>query len=362
MKRALLIGIDHYEKNPLQGCIKDAIELAEVLSENKDKSPNYDCHVLVSREKNEKDLCPKCPAKADNTLPPHSTKQYVDDKSPLAQNDIKPAQVTVAQVQKELDLILRAEADEVIFYFSGHGSLKNSDGYLVTQDTEKFDPGFPISRLIRQINNATHINEITVILDCCHSGASGSLSDFGKDHTILRRGVSILAASQANGYARMNNNRSVFTNILIDGLKGAAADLLGNVSVHDIYGYADKVLGPWDQRPLLISHVSRIRPLRNAKSRLTSVMIRKICEYFPEEKFKYELKDFYIEEKQGDKKVKKKNPDKKSDFKTLNKFFHAGLIKPIKSKTLKGAARNSKYCKLSSTGKAYWRMVTKDKI
>ena len=417
MKRALLIGIDHYEYDPLKGCVDDAIQLAEILSENYDGSPNYDCHLLISDTLKREETGEE----SNNTNTPSgniSGKEYLQPsgkaidkdkfvdltesespvtnffsekkkkKSPISEADKKKVPVTVAQLQRDLAELLSAEADAVLFYFSGHGLVKNFDGYIVTQDSEAHNPGFPISSLIRQINNASHIREITVILDCCYSGFTGSLADFGKDRSVLRKGVSILASSQANGHSRMKNNTSIFTKILIEALNGAAADLLGNVAVPDIYSYADKVLGPWEQRPLLICHVSTLRPLRRTKSTLTYALIRKVGDLFEHESASYQLDRSFLNKGKNLKSENKKFNDsldvrsnkqaereeskinltdhleKREVFKALSKFYAAGLIKPCnkKLKTIKQVAKKNSCYLLTFTGQAYWRIVNNDQI
>lgn len=49
MKRALLIGIDHYQDAPLSECVTDATEMAGLLRRNADGSPNYDVRLVTSR-------------------------------------------------------------------------------------------------------------------------------------------------------------------------------------------------------------------------------------------------------------------------------------------------------------------------
>ena len=41
MKKALIVGINSYPVSPLQGCINDASELADILESNGDNSPNF---------------------------------------------------------------------------------------------------------------------------------------------------------------------------------------------------------------------------------------------------------------------------------------------------------------------------------
>jgi hypothetical protein len=46
MKRALVVGIDDYPRNPLSGCINDAVAVANTLEKNGDGSPNFSVILL----------------------------------------------------------------------------------------------------------------------------------------------------------------------------------------------------------------------------------------------------------------------------------------------------------------------------
>jgi hypothetical protein len=48
MRRALIVGIDHYASAPLQGCVADATSVAEVLSTHADGDLNWSVEPLVS--------------------------------------------------------------------------------------------------------------------------------------------------------------------------------------------------------------------------------------------------------------------------------------------------------------------------
>ena len=39
--KALIVGIDEYSQAPLGGCVNDAEEIAKLLEENEDGSPNF---------------------------------------------------------------------------------------------------------------------------------------------------------------------------------------------------------------------------------------------------------------------------------------------------------------------------------
>ena len=51
MKRALLVGIDDYDRfSSLDGCENDVNALEALLSRNEDDSPNFDCQKRTSRD------------------------------------------------------------------------------------------------------------------------------------------------------------------------------------------------------------------------------------------------------------------------------------------------------------------------
>ena len=51
MKRALLVGIDHYENfSPLYGCANDAEAIEPLLATNEDDSPNLECRLASARD------------------------------------------------------------------------------------------------------------------------------------------------------------------------------------------------------------------------------------------------------------------------------------------------------------------------
>ena len=45
-------------------------------------------------------------------------------------------------------------------------------------------------------------------------------------------------------------DHGLFTSLLLEALKGGAADITGHITPGGIYAYIDKALGPWEQRPV----------------------------------------------------------------------------------------------------------------
>ena len=78
---------------------------------------------------------------------------------------------------------------------------------------------------------------VTVILDCCFSGklwrncdARRQWNRFESEFSLIRDNVTLLAASTSSQTASAGSPYSAFTERLIDGLSGAAADSSGHIT------------------------------------------------------------------------------------------------------------------------------------
>lgn len=319
MRRALLVGIDHYEWSPLHGCINDAQNMADILGKHYDGTENFYCKTLVSS---------------------------VEKK------------VTKALLLKHIQDLFSREADIALFYFSGHGCETALGGCLVTQDATKYSEGVTVSDIITLANSATKIRQILVILDSCHSGHLGAIPTLNNDSAILRKGISILTSSLHNEYSvqKRGENQSLFTSILMEGLKGGAADLLGNVTAASIYNYTEKLLGPWDQRPVFKSHITEMTPLRYCSPKIPRKILRKITEYFPSEKSLLQLDSSY------DPELEPRNSINEEIMAHFRLYLSEGLLKPIGVKHLYHAAKDSKPCQLTPLGQFYWKIFERQKV
>ncbi|KAK0227216.1 hypothetical protein EDD85DRAFT_974671, partial [Armillaria nabsnona] len=96
----VLIGIDAYECNPLRGCIRDALMMERYLTE-------------------------------DLGMPKHRIQHLFGSKEHASSNNYHiPTRVNI--VQTLIDLMNNAEirnGDNIIIYFSGHGSGYSTAGY-----------------------------------------------------------------------------------------------------------------------------------------------------------------------------------------------------------------------------------------
>jgi len=140
-----------------------------------------------------------------------------------------------------------ARDDVLLFYFSGHGKLDQVGRlHLCMQDTETADllATAVSSARINEFADASHARNVVVVLDCCFSGAfrGGDLGD-----TVSGPGRYVMTScrgTQLANDATAENSTSHFTQHLVDGLTGAAADLDGDgyVTFSDLYAYVDRRL------------------------------------------------------------------------------------------------------------------------
>ncbi|HDH53082.1 MAG TPA: caspase family protein, partial [Nitrospirae bacterium] len=184
--------------------------------------------------------------------------------------------------------------------------------------------------------------------------------------TQLNEGVSILTASKADEASVEVNGHGVFTNLLLDALQGGAADLRGHISPGGVNAYIDQALGPWGQRPVFKTNVTRFTSLRTITPQVPLAILRKITEYFPAPQEEFSLDPSY--EDTNTKTVKHNiiEPYATSEnvavFKNLQKLQSVGLVIPVDAEYMYFAAMESKACKLTSLGYHYWRLVKERRI
>jgi len=318
MRRALLVGINHYSWTPLQGCINDVNNMEKALSMHYDQAPNFHCKKLMSSQK--------------KRVTRHKLMEHVKD-------------------------LFSREADMALLYFSGHGMHNELGGVLVTQDAVQHDEGVTVSDIITLANKADNIRQIFIILDCCHSGNAGSAPILNDNVAILRKGVSILTASLHDQYAveKRMTKEGLFTKILIEGLKGGAADIVGDITAAALYNYVEKILGPWDQRPVFKTHSATLTAIRHNEPRIDIETLKEIVNYFPQANYQYPLDPSY------DPELEPKNPKNEHIMSHFRLFLAEGLLKPIGEKHLYHAAKYSESCQLTPLGVFYWQILNKNK-
>ncbi|WP_302556699.1 caspase family protein [uncultured Desulfovibrio sp.] len=321
MRKALIIGIDNYKTCPLEGCCNDADSIEQILRCNGDESPNF------------------------------STKIFKNVQ-------------TKAALKKLIEDCFSGDADVALFYYSGHGHIDNVGGYLVTPDFGDHDFGVSLQDVLTIANNSRCKDKI-IILDSCYSGIFGSISTLGQSTAVINEGVTILTASRSTETSIEINGHGLFTSLLLEALNGGAADITGHITPGGIYAYIDKALGPWEQRPVFKTNVTRFTPLRKVIPQVDISIIRKICTYFPNENSQLPIDPSFEPTNSLD--VQHNiippyaDPHNTKIFSDLQKLEGIGLVVPIGEDHMYFAAMHSKSCALTSIGKQYWRLVN-DKL
>jgi len=290
-----------------------------VLAKNHDGSPNFDCKTLVA---------------------------------PLGAG---VGVVTRTVLREQLERLFKDAAEVALLHFSGHGTVNNLDGYLVTQDAKKYDDGVPMSDVLRLANDS-RASEVVILLDCCFSGNLGNPPAFDNAKALLREGISILTAGRGDQPSVETGGGGLFTSLVVDALEGGAADLLGAVSAPAIYAYVEAALGAWDQRPLFKAHVSQVLVLRCCAPPVDRALLRRLPELFPLPAEDMALDPSY---EQTSPTPDAKNVSTFGDLQNLNRVH---LVTAVGTQHMYDAAMQSKACRLTSSGRYYWRLAKDARI
>lgn len=317
MRKSLVVGIDYYENvSPLYGCVSDAYSVKTVLDRHSDGTINFGVRIETSTG-------------------PHS-------------------QISRKKL-KELVKELFADASEIaLFYYSGHGHIESTGGYLITSECSEGDDGFPMNELLQIANDSPSRNKI-IILDCCHSGIAGNMGQ-NESKAILNDGITILTASSAEQYAMEINGSGVFTRLLVDAMNGSASNLVGDITPGSIYAHIDQSLGPWEQRPIFKTNVRNFTTLRKVQPPIALSDLREITKLFPVIGQEFILDPSFEPESE--------NPieDNVEKFKILQKYNRINLVIPVDAEHMYFAAMNSKSCKLTILGEHYWKLIKNERI
>lgn len=319
-RKALVVGIDDYPVNPLKGCVNDADDIAKLLEINDDESVNFAVQKRTSKT------------------------NYINK----------------ASLRKWISECFSGDDDIALFYFSGHGYIDATGGYIVTQDYGPMDWGVSMQDILTYANQSRCRNKI-IILDCCHSGSVGSISTTGQNTAFINEGVTILTASKSDETAAEIRGHGVFTGLLTEALKGGAADITGNISPGSIYAYIDRALGPWEQRPVFKTNVKSFVSLRKAKAPIDIAVVHRIVQYFSDPTLILPLDPSFepTNNYEAEHKVVEPLSDRNNMaiFKDLQKLESVGLVAPVGTPHMYFAAMESKACRLTSVGQHYWRLV-----
>ena len=264
--------------------------------------------------------------------------------------------VTRVKLKQAVEQLFKDKAEVALLHFSGHGTENNLGGYLVTQDAQTYDEGLSMSDVLKLANDS-RVEEVVVLLDCCHSGNMGNVPVIDNDTAMLREGVSIMTASRGDQPSVEVGGGGLFTSLVVDALEGGAADLLGDVTVPAIYAKVEAALGAWDQRPLYKSHVSKVIAIRRCEPPISIAILREYTR--PLSPTRGGL--FLIARIRGDTpgRDEKPRPRFSRSSRTLTAFTS---VVPIQAKNMYDAAMQSKGCRLTAAGRYYWRLAKNGRI
>lgn len=313
MRKALVVGIDDYPGTTrLRGCVNDANMIAELLDTNADGSPNFD--VMISTK-------------------------------------VK----TKMELRRLIMDVFRDDDEVSLFYYSGHGSIGDTGGYIVTPDFSRYDEGISMDDILKIMSLSPARHKI-VILDCCHAGAMGDLALGGNTAAILEKGVIVLASCRSTEPAVELGGQGVFTSLLIGALNGGAADVAGEVTPGNIYSYIDRALGAWKQRPVFKANIMRSVSLRKVAPTVPLSELRMLTTYFSSADSEFALDPSYEFTTEAP------NEEHINIFKVLRRMQLIGLVEPVGEEYMYWAAINRKSCRLTSLGRYYWELAKKGRL
>lgn len=329
MKKALVVGIDDYRSAPLSGCVNDANSVAALLERNGDGAPNFSVRLITSEN---------------------------DD-------------VSSALLSQKIDELFEGDADTVLLFFAGHGiiNLTTNAGYIVSQDGRKGAWGVSLVDILSLANKASpRIKSTVIVLDCCHAGFAGEVSALGtSDISVIGNGVTILTACHREGSAAEGNGHGLFTEILLDGLSGGAADICGRITPAAVYSHIDQTLGPWEQRPIYKANVQTFVTLRQVSPKVPLEVLRRLPDYFPDPAYVFALDPSYEPDRENVPLELRGLPvdeDHVRIFKELQMCNKHGLVAAVNAEHMYYAAINSAGCKLTALGAHYRKLALLKRI
>lgn len=322
---ALVVGIDNYQNvHPLSCCVSDATAVNDLLERNGDaeRSKNFDTKLLV--------------ADGNNVI-------------------------TRATLKDHVEKLFKTDAEIALFYFAGHGYVESSGGYIITSECTRGDEGLSLHTLVDIANGSLARNKI-IILDSCFSGAAGQIPNL-ENHSAIADGVTILTASRDDEPSTEIGDHGVFTNLLLDALKGSAANLTGDVTPGSVYAHIDQSLGAWEQRPVFKTNTERFVSLRKVTPPIAVEELRRISEFFPSEGYVYRLDPSYEPRDEGrTPDMPPSDPRHNAIFAVLQKYNRMNLLVPVDADHMWNAAMESTGCKLTLLGEHYRRLANKGTI
>jgi hypothetical protein len=315
MRKALVVGINHYaHRSSLYGCVNDAYAVKAVLERHSDGTRNFDVWQLTASS---------------------------------------GESVSRSELRTRVRELFEGDTETTLFYFAGHGYLDSAGGYILASDARTGDEGLSLAEVLTFANASGARNKI-IILDSCHAGIAGARP--AAQQSELSNGLTILTASTAGQYAREENGSGVFTELFVDAMNGAAANLVGDITPGGVYAHIDQSLGWWEQRPVFKTNVQSFVSLRKVQAPIALADLHRMTELFPSIGYEFRLDPSFEPESDT------AHPENTEKFGVLQKYARVNLVVPVGAPHMYHAAMKSKSCKLTVLGQHYRRLVEKKRI
>src|SRR6266566_1302222 len=163
MRKALIVGIDHYTHiKKLSGCVNDAHAVKAMLERHADGTVNF------------------------------ATPRMLTGSGPT---DI----VERSELKDAARELFADDAEISLLYFAGHGYIEDTGGFLCAGDCKTGDDGFSLAELMT-LASKSHARNKVIILDSCHSGIAGD-RPAAQGVAEIKEGMTVLTASTAEQYA-----------------------------------------------------------------------------------------------------------------------------------------------------------------
>lgn len=313
MKRALLIGNDHYENfSDLMGCGNDVQALLPLVARHADGSLNFECQTGFDLRRDE----------------------------------------LISAVEQ----LLAPGADSALLFFAGHGGQTADDVVLCATDGTVQTRGLQFSEVLGMIARSP-VHEIVVLLDCCFAGGAGGVPALASSAAALHPGLSILAASRNDQTsAESAQGRGLFSTYVQGALEDGAADTLGRIDMGSLYAYVSESFGAWDQRPTFKANIDRPLELRIGQPPLSRQELREMLGLFSDGFVEFPLDPSFEPD------AAPQHAENERLFALLQKGRAARLVEPVGEEHMYFAAMNSSGCRLTPLGRHYHHMHSEDRL
>jgi hypothetical protein len=249
--------------------------------------------------------------------------------------------------------------EAALLYFAGHGSITSSGGCLLSSEASDANDGLPLRDLMDWANQSKARHRL-IFLDCCHSGAVAE--EVGQPAmSKLADGVTVLTAATAKQVAMETDAGGLFTGLMVEALKGGAANLAGDVTPGGVYAFIDQSLGAWQQRPVFKTNVQQFISLRSNPPPIDLQDLRQITSLFTSRDALHNLDPSYepldAGRQAGDPPA---DPDHVRQFAILKAYSRLQLVTPVDAPDMWSAAMRNQACRLTPLGQHYWRLVQQE--